>query len=288
MLKLCDLENNIKNFIVSLKDDEISNSSLKIYESNIKQLINYLKDNNVEEIDKDIILDYRTYLLETRHYKITTINKYIVIINKYLSFIGYEDLKIKQLKYQRKHFIDNVPTVIDYKRILRNAKKKDIVAYYFILIAAYTGMRVSAILEITVESLKESKKNSDYLKIHSKGKYNEVPFPAWLRRELLNYLKNNNIKSGYIFPSSRIKDSPLCRKTMWEKVHRVTGQARVSLEKGHPHAFRHLLGKELTKVVNDDLVVADILGHESLETTKQYQQKSKEEISKIINAFRFK
>ena len=288
MLKLCDLENNVKNFIVSLKDDEISNSSLKIYESNIKQLINYLKDNNIEEIDKDIILDYRTYLLETRHYKITTINKYIVIINKYLSFVGYKDLKIKQLKYQRKHFIDNVPTVIDYKRILRNAKKKDIVAYYFILIAAYTGMRVSAILEITVESLKESKKNSDYLKIHSKGKYNEVPFPAWLRRELLNYLKNNNIKSGYIFPSSRIKDSPLCRKTMWEKVHRVTGQARVSLEKGHPHAFRHLLGKELTKVVNDDLVVADILGHESLETTKQYQQKSKEEISKIINEFRFK
>ena len=65
MLKLCDLENNIKNFIVSLKDDEIGNSSLKIYESNIKQLINYLKDNNIEEIDKDIILDYRTYLLET-------------------------------------------------------------------------------------------------------------------------------------------------------------------------------------------------------------------------------
>ncbi len=288
MLKLCELENNIKDFIISLKDDEISNSSLKIYESNIKQLINYLKDNNIDEIDKNVILDYRTYLLEKKHYKITTINKYIVIINKYLSFIGSEGLKIKQLKYQRKHFIDNVPTVIDYKRILRSAKKKDIVAYYFILIAAYTGMRVSAILEITVESLKESKKNSDYLKIHSKGKYNEVPFPAWLRRELLNYLKNNNIKSGYIFPSSRIKDSPLCRKTMWEKVHRVTGQARVNLEKGHPHAFRHLLGKELTKVVNDDLVVADILGHESLETTKQYQQKSKEEISKIINEFRFK
>ena len=159
---------------------------------------------------------------------------------------------------------------------------------FVVLIASYTGMRVSAILEITIESLKESKHNEDYIKIYSKGKYNEVPFPAWLRRNLLKYAQEKKINSGYLFPSPYKKGSPYTRKTMWKKVHKATGLARVDLDKGHPHAFRHLLGKEITKKINDNQTVADIFGHESLKTTSQYQQKTKKEISKILNDFRFK
>ena len=225
---------------------------------------------------------------ENKKYEITTINKYIVILNKYFSYLKHDELKIKQLRQQKKHYLENVPTVTDYKRMLRSAKKNDVIAYYFILIASYTGMRVSAILEITIESLKESKHNEDYIKIYSKGKYNEVPFPAWLRREVLKYAKEKKINSGYLFPSPYKKGKPYTRKTMWKKVHKITGLARIDLAKGHPHAFRHLLGKEITKKINDNQTVADIFGHESLKTTSQYQQKTKKEISKILNDFRFK
>ena len=288
-MNISDLKNNIDDFIVSLRDAEIEQSSRKIYISNINNFIEYLENNKKDFFNKSDYQDYRDFMKDEKKYKITTINKYIVILNKYFSFLNHDDLKIKQLKYQRKHYIENVPTVTDYKRILRAAKKKDIIGYYFILIASYTGMRVSAICEITIESLKESKCNEDYIKIYSKGKYNEVPLPSWLRRDLLNYAKSNGIKEGYIFPSPINHGRPLTRKTMWKKVHTVTGYARVGLAKGHPHAFRHLLGKEITKYVdNDNLVVADILGHESTRTTEQYQQKSKKEISKILNDFRFK
>lgn len=288
-IEIDELENNLDNFITDLRDDEIALPSLAVYKSNINQFINYLKVNKLKYFNKDIYINYRDYMKREKKYEITTINKYIVILNKYFSYLKHDDLKIKQLKQQRKHYINNVPTVTDYKRILRIAKKKDKIAYYFILIASYTGMRVSAICEITIEVLKDSKYNESYIKIYSKGKYNEVPLPAWLRRELLKYAKDNNIKTGYIFPSPKIKGAPMHRKTMWEKVHKITGQARVSLNKGHPHAFRHLLGKEITKYVdNDNLVVADILGHESTKTTEQYQQKSKKEISDILNNFRFK
>ena len=283
-----ELENNIDSFIIDLRDNELSKSTLQVYKTNINQFINYLKTNKKNTVNKSDYQDYRDYMKEDKKYELSTINKYIVILNKYFSYLEHDDLKIKQLRYQRKHYIENVPTVTDYKRILRAAKKQDIVAYYFILIASYTGMRVSAICEITIESLKESKKNEDYIKIYSKGKYNEVPLPAWLRRELLGYCKQSGIKQGYIFPSSRIKGKPLTRKTMWKKVQKATGKARVSLDKGHPHAFRHLLGKEITGELNDNQTVADILGHESLKTTAQYQQKSKKEISKILNNFRFK
>lgn len=283
-----ELENSIDNFMTDLRDSEIKQSSLQVYKANINQFINYLKEQNKIDFNKNDYINYRDYMKENKKYEITTINKYIVILNKYFSYLKHDDLKIKQLRQQKKHYLENVPTVTDYKRILRSAKKNDIIAYYFILIASYTGMRVSAILEITIESLKESKHNEDYIKIYSKGKYNEVPFPAWLRREVLKYAKEKKINKGYLFPSPYKKGKPYTRKTMWKKVHKVTGLARIDLEKGHPHAFRHLLGKEITKKINDNQTVADIFGHESLKTTSQYQQKTKKEISKILNDFRFK
>ncbi len=283
-----ELENSIDNFMTDLRDSEIKQSSLQVYKANINQFINYLKEQNKIDFNKNDYINYRDYMKENKKYEITTINKYIVILNKYFSYLKHDDLKIKQLRQQKKHYLENVPTVVDYKRILRAAKKNDIIAYYFILIASYTGMRVSAILEITIESLKESKHNEDYIKIYSKGKYNEVPFPAWLRREVLKYAKEKKINKGYLFPSPYKKGKPYTRKTMWKKVHKVTGLARIDLEKGHPHAFRHLLGKEITKEINDSQTIADIFGHESLKTTSQYQQKTKKEISKILNDFRFK
>lgn len=283
-----ELENSIDNFITDLRDSEIKQSSLQVYKANINQFINYLKEQNKIDFNKNDYINYRDYMKENKKYEITTINKYIVILNKYFSYLKHDDLKIKQLRQQKKHYLENVPTVVDYKRILRAAKKNDIIAYYFILIASYTGMRVSAILEITIESLKESKHNEDYIKIYSKGKYNEVPFPAWLRREVLKYAKEKKINKGYLFPSPYKKGKPYTRKTMWKKVHKITGLARIDLEKGHPHAFRHLLGKEITKKINDSQTIADIFGHESLKTTSQYQQKTKKEISKILNDFRFK
>lgn len=288
-MNISDLKDNIDRFITDLREDEIAETSTKVYSTNINKFIEFLESKNETEVTKKLYIEYRDYMKDTKKFEITTINKYIVILNKYFSYLEHDDLKIKQLRYQRKHYVENVPTVTDFKRIIRNAKKKDIVAYYIIQIASYTGMRVSAICEITIESLKESKKNDDYIKIYSKGKYNEVPFPAWLRRELLSYAKDKGIKEGYLFPSPRIKGKPISRKTMWEKVHKVTGIARVSLDKGHPHAFRHLFGKEISSHTgNDNLIVSDILGHESEKTSNIYKQKTKKEISKIVNDFRYK
>ena len=286
-MRIEELKNGIEDFILALKDDELAESSLKVYRSNINKFIEYLESRGLGFIDKSTMIDYRKFMQEK--YKISTLNKYIVILNKYCTFLGHEEIKVKQIKSQRKHYLENIPTISDYKRMLRIAKKCDIVAYYFILIASYTGMRVSAIREITVEALKESKKNEDYIKIFSKGKHNEVPFPAWLRRECLKYARDRGLKSGYLFPSPRFQNRPLTRKTLWEKVQKVAGKARVNLDKGHPHAFRHLLGKEITRELGyDDVAVADIMGHESVKTSEIYQQKSKKEIAKIVNDFRFK
>lgn len=288
-MDLEDYKSRLDDFITELRDLELTDSTISVYKTSLYKFRDYLIEKDIKTITKEIYIDYRDYLRNDLKFEVSNVNKYVVIINKYFIWAGYKDkLNIKILRKQEKHYLENVPSVSDYKRILRAAKKHDIIAYYFILIASYTGMRVSAICEIKIEDIIESRKNESYIKIFSKNKYNEVPFPAWLRRDILKYAKESKIKDGYLFPSPVNKGKPMTRKTMWKKVHTVTGYARVDLDKGHPHALRHLLGKEISGYISDNQTIADIFGHESLKTTARYQQKSKKEIAKIVSDFRFK
>lgn len=54
-------------------------------------------------------------------------------------------------------------------------------------------------------------------------------------------------------------------------------------EKAHCHAFRHFFAKQYLAKTKDVVQLADLLGHESVDTTRLYLQKSKMEQTKDIN-----
>lgn len=51
----------------------------------------------------------------------------------------------------------------------------------------------------------------------------------------------------------------------------------IPLEKMHPHAFRHFFAKMFLKKNHDIVLLADLLGHANMDTTRIYLQKSYEE-----------
>ena len=51
----------------------------------------------------------------------------------------------------------------------------------------------------------------------------------------------------------------------------------------HPHSFRHFFAKNFLEKGGDITFLADLLGHESLETTRIYLRKSIGEQKKIVN-----
>ncbi len=63
------------------------------------------------------------------------------------------------------------------------------------------------------------------------------------------------------------------------------GQVRSGLKKSkvHPHSFRHLFAKEFINNGGSQMELADILGHESLETTRIYATKSVAEQRETLN-----
>ena len=51
----------------------------------------------------------------------------------------------------------------------------------------------------------------------------------------------------------------------------------------HPHSFRHLFAKNFVERCDDIALLSDILGHESIETTRIYLHKNSTEQQALFN-----
>ena len=63
--------------------------------------------------------------------------------------------------------------------------------------------------------------------------------------------------------------------TIWRHMKKIAGQAKIKKSKVHAHSFRHLFAQLYLDTYTDSVTeLADILGHESLETTRIYTRTS--------------
>lgn len=264
------LLNELNRFIQEERLSEKSKKTIYKYKTDILKFIRFI--NHDHPISKLDVLDYKEYLLNHPSYKPRSINSFIVALNKFLYFCKLDDFTIKKLKLQTASSLDDVINDSDYARLCRYAKKLDLYECYLtIKIIAQTGIRIGELKYFTVENL-----NSFYIVVRNKGKNREIIIPQELSRELRKYAKANNITSGPIIQSTPRK--------LWGQMKLVAGAAKISKKKVHAHSFRHYFAKKFMAQYNNVLDLADILGHNSLETTRIYTKTTSAEKRKRIEA----
>lgn len=265
----------IKAYEKELQKQELASNTIKKYLRELNNLIKYLDANNLK-LDKDSLIDYKDKLED--EYKPNTVNNKIIILNKYLTYKGLDSLKLKQVKQQVNHNTDNVMTDTDFNRILRQAEKKGTSRDKVMLLSLYyTGLRVSELEFLTVESVKKG-----YITVKNKGKIRKVPIAKKLDKELKAYVKEHGIEKGAIILNKN--NEPLSRNYIFKRLKYLGGQARVKKSKVYPHSIRHLFAKQWLKANGDNyLQLADILGHSSLETTRIYSRMNTDEMRDTIN-----
>jgi len=276
-VKICDAKFKIDEFIIELQYAEKSDRTLGKYKRDIFKFFDFVDDENAE-ITKYLTLNYKKYICDGR-YKTPSINSYIIALNKYLKWLGLSEFTVKIIKQQRKSSLEDVISMADYKRLLRFAHKLGMEDIYFIMrVLASTGIRIEELKFITADSIK-----TNFINVNNKGKERDITVPQELCRELRKYCKNNGIKSGTIF-LGRNKTKIVSKSTIWRKMKKIAGVARVNKNKVHAHSFRHLFAKEYMKKYNNAIELADILGHNSLETTRIYTRStSVEKRNKLDN-----
>lgn len=255
-----ELSDRIEAFMDQMIDEEKEQSTIVHYRHVIQLMIAGLPDGEVKKKDT---LKFKKELMEK--YKPATVNNYIVIMNKFVSFAGDEGLTVERMNVQKTKSLDEVMEPSDFKRMIRHAKQMEMwQMYYLMKVIAYTGIRIEERKVLTVENLK-----LDFIPVHNKGKTRNIIIRSDLRRELKKYCKDEGIKEGYIFTGEDRK-TLLSTSTIWYQMKKIAAHAHVKKTLIHPHSFRHLFALKFLSDGNDITELADILGHNSLETTRIY------------------
>ena len=57
----------------------------------------------------------------------------------------------------------------------------------------------------------------------------------------------------------------------------------MNLDVIYPHSFRHMFAKNFLNKCSDIALLADLMGHESIETTRIYLKRTSEEQRDLVN-----
>ena len=240
-----------------LKKEDLSKHTIEVYIWTIEYY-----NKNYDSLAKENLLAYKGYLME--YFKPKTVNLRIQAINKYLSFLNKTELKLSAVKIQQKNFLENVVSNADYNFFKKQLKKDYNLQWYFVVwFLAATGARVSELIKIKIEHV-----NLGYFDLYSKGgKLRRLYIPKKLRIETQQWLKEIERSSGYLFLNKY--DDRITARGISQQLKNYAEKYGLDKKLIYPHSFRHLYAKNFLDKYNDIALLADLMGHESIETDRK-------------------
>lgn len=231
---------------------------------------------NYEEISKKNLLSYKGMLVEK--YKPKTINLRIQGINKFLEFQKLEKLKLKFVKIQQKNYLENVISDADYSFLKAQLKKDNNMDWYFVVrFLGATGARVSELIQIKVEHVYKG-----YIDLYTKGgKIRRIYIATRLKNDAMRWLNDKGKITGYIFCNKH--GERLTTRGVAHQLKELAIRYQMNPDVVYPHSFRHRFAKNFLEKHNDIALLADLMGHESIETTRIYLRRTSEEQQEIVN-----
>lgn len=265
--------NKVNEFVEYLRSEEKSKATIEKYSRDVRVFLVFMKH---RELNKMNVLKYKEELIKT--YKIASVNSMLAAVNIYLSFINRNDCRVKLFKLQSRmnQLIEKELTKEEYLRLLDVASKRDEKVFFLTQLICSTGIRVSELKFITVDSL-----YSKRTKVNSKGKTRDIVIPLKLVDSLIKYCKSNRIYSGHIFITK--KRTPLDRSNIWRMMKKLCEEAEVDEAKVFPHNLRYLFSLTYYQIEKDIVRLADILGHSNIETTRIYTKTSSYDYQEVFD-----
>lgn len=229
-----------------------------------------------KDLTKRNLLLYKTYLIDT--FKPKTVNLRIQALNKYLEFMRKPRLRLKSVKVQQRSYLENVISNADYIFLKNKLKHENNIEWYFVVrFLAATGARVSELVQLKVEHV-----NVGYYDIYTKGgKVRRLFIPKSLRNEAQNWLNDNHRETGYIF-LNRFGER-ITTRGIAQQLKNFALKYGLNPKVVYPHSFRHRYAKNFLEKFNDISLLADLMGHESIETTRIYLRRTANEQQAIVD-----
>lgn len=265
------MNSSIEKFRKRLIQENLSYNTVKTY---VKSVEHYFEHYN--KINAENISSYQK-LLESS-FSPRTANLRIVSFNRFLKFLGEPTFYLRLVKFRQSNFLENNISFEEYQRLKQYLFSEHDRKWFFIVwTMAATGVRISELVQISAQDISRG-----YADVIAKGrKVRRVFFPDTLQNDIVNWLTCQGIESGPIFRNRQ--GHPISIRGISKGLEHIAWKLGIDKRLVHPHAFRHLFAKKFLEENGDLVSLAEILGHDSLETTKIYLRKTIQEQRQMIN-----
>ena len=282
------MNKQIDEFINYLEyERNYSNNTIIAYRNNVMQLIDYLNNNNINDIKKVDYDTIRTYLsyLHSNKYEAKSISRMISSLRSFFKYLKANNiisnnpmLLISNPKVEKK--LPKYLTINEIEKLLNTPDMSDSVGIRdaFILELLYvSGIRVSELVNIKINDITPTEKK---IKILGKGSKERYVLYGSRCRDLLN--KYMGVRNKFLkYPNEYLILSKTGRKLNTREVrniiNRIKTKAGVDISIS-PHTFRHTFATHMLNEGADLRAVQELLGHENLSTTTIYTHLTNEKL----------
>jgi integrase len=262
------VERKIEEFKDYLLEKERSQNTIESYMQSINMFYRMFG-----ELNKKNMIEYKRWLLENRKPKTAAIR--CMSMNVYCDFLGHPEYKVKSIKVHNRTSVENVITMDEYKYFLQCLKyERNDKLYFIIKFLAGTGCRASELVKLEKTCL-----STGEFSMWSKGKVRKIIIPSSLIRESKEYFAT--VDSRWLFPNRY--GNQMTTRGVAQQIKRHGQRYGIRGEVLHPHAFRHLFAILFLDKTKNLVLLSDILGHESVNTTAIYLRLTAEEQKKQID-----
>ena len=282
--------------------NNLQSKTIKAYTSDLNSFINYLKLNEISEMNEIVIINYINELQNVRKLKDTSIQRHLLTLKIFFNFLDEKGIisnPIQKLniKFKKEKKLPKTISITEVKSLLqvftnsRNTSKfkqfenyRDL-ALLDLLIS--TGIRIG---EASSICLSDVSLDNRLILIHGKGRKQRMIYissdETW--NNLINWIKIRNkydIDNNNLFVNKYL--NPLSIHAIEVIYNKYKTKANINKD-STPHYLRHTFATNLLSNGADIRSVQEILGHANISTTQIYTEVSNNRKIEVMQKYNYR
>jgi integrase/recombinase XerD len=236
------------------------------------------------ELTTPTLTRYRDYLQQTAGLKPASVNRALISIKRYCAWavetgrLGRDPAQGVKLVGQEApgtHHLTDTEEAALLKAVTADGSLRD---RTLIVLMLHTGLRVQEVCQLKRTHLTLNKRSGSVQVRGKRNKYREVPLNTTARAVLEEYLVVLPAEMEYVFPSEKTGQA-LTTRGLGYVIKKYAQAAK--LPRLRPHDLRHRFGYRMAQVVPLHRL-AQIMGHDSLDTTMIYIKATKADLQQAV------
>ncbi len=275
--------------------EDLASESIRNYLSDLRHFIAWYETGREAQANNSFtpqgittpaLTRYRTYLQTVQRQKPASVNRSLISLKRYFGWVFQQHV----IPYDPSVAVKLVGQEESAPRHLDDQEEQALVAAVtkvgtlrdrvLIVLLLHTGLRAREICRLQHDQVKLGKRSGFLEIIGKRNKYREVPLNATARKVLEEYLPTLPPDAVYLFPSGKTRDA-LSERALGYIVKKYASSAK--LPDVSPHDLRHRFGYRMAESVPLHRL-AQIMGHDSLDTTKLYIQGTKHDLQQAVES----